>query len=320
MPQQPKILVCPLDWGIGHASRLVPVIRALIRRGAAVHIGATGSPYAFLKGEFPDLPFLDFPGYAISYPGTGKGMALKMMQHAPALLRSIKKEHAMLDQLIQEFGFSGVISDNRYGLYSEKIPAVFITHQVFIQTPWHLGFLNPVIARMNRGFINRFHACWIPDNKGDINLSGALSHKKPLPDNYRFIGPQSRFGELMKSEQHHNSRSLSYDLLVLLSGPEPQRSILEEKILGQVKSLDIRLALVRGKPGSGDKPRKIENGDSFNHLETAVLFRLMSASRLVLARSGYSTIMDLAATGKKAILIPPPGQTEQEYLGKYLGE
>ncbi len=309
-----------MNWGIGHASRLVPVIRALIHRGVAVHIGASGRPYAFLKGEFPDLPFIDFPGYDISYPGTGRSMAMKMMQHAPALLRSIKKEHALLDQLIREYGFSGVISDNRYGLYSDKIPTVFITHQVFIKTPWYLYFLQPLIARLNRDFIERFYVCWIPDNEGDINLSGELSHKKPLSGNYCFIGPQSRFDEMITGDHQNGNQSFSYDLLVLLSGPEPQRSILEEKVLGQVKSLDIKVALVRGQPGSGEKPDNTDNVDFFNHLESAELLGLMNASRLLLARSGYSTIMDLAATGKKAILIPTPGQTEQEYLGKYHGQ
>ena len=320
MAQQPKILVCPLNWGIGHASRLVPVIRSLLHQGAAVYIGASGNPGAFLKGEFPDLPFIDFPGYDITYPGTGWGMAMKMMQHAPALLRSIKKEHAALDKLIRKYGFSGVVSDNRYGLYSDKIPSVFITHQVFIRTPWHLSFLQPIIARLNRGFIDRFNTCWVPDNEGENNLSGALSHKRPLPDNFRFIGPLSRFDDMMTPNQHNNPGPPSYDLLVLLSGPEPQRSILEEKVRDQVKSLGIKVALVRGKPGSGDKPGSIENIDAYNHLESLELLSLMNTSRLVLARSGYSTIMDLAATGKKAILIPTPGQTEQEYLGKYLGE
>ena len=179
---------------------------------------------------------------------------MKMMQHAPALLRSIKKEHAALDKLIREYGFSGVISDNRYGLYSDKIPSVFITHQVFIRTPWYLSYLQPIIARLNRGFINRFHACWIPDNEGAVNLSGALSHKKPLPENFCFIGPLSRFYEMMNNDPFNDTGSPSYDLLVLLSGPEPQRSILEEKVRDQVKSLNIRVALVRGKPGSGEKP------------------------------------------------------------------
>lgn len=318
MAHQPKILVCPLDWGIGHATRMVPVIHALIRQGADVHIGASGRSLAFLQGEFPGLHTFEFPGYEIRYPSNGAGMALKMIQHGPFLLRSIQEEHSKLDQLVREFGFSGIISDNRYGLHSEKVPCIFITHQVFMQTPWHLGFLKPIIHSIIKRYISRFKACWIPDVAGEQNLSGELSHKSRLPGNYQFIGPLSRFNNLNGPAQENHTGSYAYDILVILSGPEPQRTILENQILGEIGTLGINAAMVCGKPGSKDLPESPENCTVFNHLGSQDLLEMIKNSKLVISRSGYSTIMDLATLGKKAVLVPTPGQTEQEYLAKYL--
>jgi uncharacterized protein (TIGR00661 family) len=241
-------------------------------------------------------------------------MAAKMLQQVPSFLRSIKAEHTLLDQLIRQHGFNAVISDNRYGLHSEKIPCVFITHQLFIQTPGHLQFLTPLIDRMNHRFIRKFNVCWIPDMAEEENLSGDLSHKRKLPFNHYFIGPLSRFDRLIR-EDIHDSEPFLYDVLVILSGPEPQRTILEQRLLSEIRDFGLKAAMVCGKPGSNKLPEAPDNCDLFSHLPTGALLDLINRSEVVIARSGYSTIMDLAATGKKAVLVPTPGQTEQEYLG-----
>jgi len=316
MSKKPKILVCPLDWGIGHATRCVPIIKELIRQDAEVTIGVSNRPLAFLQMEFPGLTFINFPGYEISYTSTGNGMVLSMLKQFPGLLRWIRKEHNMLDRLIDEHHFDGIISDNRFGLYSDKIPSIYITHQVFIKTPLHLKFLEPFITRINRNFIQKYHECWIPDIAEQNNLSGDLSHKKPLPSNYHFIGPLSRFDDSLIKNKIRNTDCKNYDVLVLLSGPEPQRSILENKILSEIKNSDITAAIVCGKPEMKDTPKKLGKSDIFPHLETQSLLELIHCSKLVISRSGYSTIMDLAAMGNKAVLIPTPGQTEQKYLAK----
>ena len=242
MKHKPNILVCPLDWGIGHATRCVPIINELNAQNSNVILGASGRSLSFLKKEYPNLQIIDFPGYKFSYPDKGN-MALKMALQAPAILKGIKEEHKVLKKIIQDFAIDAVISDNRYGLYSNSIPSVFMTHQVFIQTPSQLNFLNPILLIKNQGFIHKFDECWIPDFQGDQNLSGDLSHKKSLPDNYHFIGPLSRFS----LNRETKPTEYKYKILVMLSGPEPQRTVLENLLVDQLSSLKIKCAVVLGK-------------------------------------------------------------------------
>ncbi|MCB0804866.1 MAG: hypothetical protein KDC05_03655, partial [Bacteroidales bacterium] len=227
------------------------------------------------------------------------------------LIREIKKEHQTLEKLVEEHQFDAVISDNRYGAYSENVPSVFMTHQLFIRTPAHIKVMEPVLFRMNHHYISRFRECWIPDLPGKENLSGELSHKKAVPANYHFIGPLSRFRGLSK-EIH----DIKYDLLALISGPEPQRSIFEEKILRDLEKSSIKAAILSGKPESMNHRRLNENIEIFSHLGTKELFALINESKLIVSRPGYSTLMDLMSVGAKAVFVPTPGQTEQEYLAE----
>ncbi|MCD4695197.1 MAG: hypothetical protein K8S16_03065 [Bacteroidales bacterium] len=313
MKKRPNVLVCPLDWGIGHATRCVPIIHELINQNTNVILGASNRPQAFLIKEFPDLQFIDFPNYNISYPSGNQGMVLKMMKQLPQFLKSIRKEFLFLKTIIEEHNINMVISDNRYGLYSNKIPSVFITHQVFIKTPEKIKFLEPSMLRFNNKYMKKYTECWIPDHKNEPNLSGMLSHKKPLPENTFFIGPLSRF----KKDKKTRKENFKYDLLVMLSGPEPQRTNLENKVIDQLQTLDVKSVMVCGKPEVLKEKTKIKNIHIFPHLESDRLQQLIMDSEIILSRPGYSTIMDLAALGKKAIFIPTPGQTEQEYLAAY---
>jgi uncharacterized protein (TIGR00661 family) len=307
----PTILVCPLDWGIGHATRCVPVIKILLAKGANVIIAADGRPLLVLQQEFPQLVFANFPGYRFSYPHSGS-MALKMLIQVPGILQGIRKENKMLQALIDKFHVDAVISDNRFGVFSTRIPSVFITHQLFIRTKWTWGFLEPLLNVLNWRYISRFDACWIPDFEGEDNLSGMLSHYRELPDRFCFIGPQSRFGQNDKSQQNQQ-----YDVLALLSGPEPQRTILQEKLIPMLNESGLKCGMVLGTPEKKTGQDSIENLTLFHHLDSESLQNLILSSEIVISRSGYSTVMDLAALGKKAIFIPTPGQTEQEYLAKY---
>ncbi len=314
MIKKQKIFVCPLDWGIGHATRSVPVIRELISQQAEVLLGASGRSFDFLKREFPDLQMIDFPGYTLTYPTKGS-MALMMLKQSPGLIREIKKEHLVLEELVNQYKFDAVISDNRYGAYSEKVPSVFMTHQLFIRTPAHLKVLEPVLYKMNQNYISRFGECWIPDFMGENNLSGELSHKKALPENHHFIGPLSRFSGV-KAEKEEKL----YDLLALISGPEPQRSIFEEKILRELKNSTIKAAVLSGKTESMIQSQMNDNIEIYSHLDTNSLYKLIHQSKVMLSRPGYSTLMDLAAIGAKAIFVPTPGQTEQEYLAEKMNK
>jgi UDP:flavonoid glycosyltransferase YjiC (YdhE family) len=311
-----KVLVCPLDWGLGHATRDVMLIRELLYSGYEVTIGADKAPLRILRENFPELPYLVIPSFEIKYPYKGSWMVLKMFANIPKILLGIFREHQMLKKIIKANNFQMVISDNRYGLFGKKIYSIFITHQLRIQLPYFLKWAGFILQFINYRFIKRFNECWIPDFAGSENLSGILSHPSKIPSNAKYIGLLSRFrdsaiGPSTNLEFHDN-----YDILIILSGPEPQRGILERKLSGQLAGTNYRVIMVLGKPEHKIFERSA-NITIINHLNSNEMELLISKIPIVIARAGYSTMMDLACLNKTAIIIPTPGQTEQEYLGLY---
>lgn len=361
--QLPFVLVCPLNWGLGHATRCVPVIRAFSQAGAQVGVAGDGPALAFLKASFPTgVSFYRLPGKTITYSRSrgGLSMALKLMWQFPGLLCSVFTEHRRLRALIRKTGAGIVISDNRYGLYSSMAIAIFMGHQLFLRAPKGLGWMEGLINKVNHRYINRFHHCWVPDFPGPENLSGELSHRpggkpegatadapsigppsvkpppaafaRPLPvrgtpaGHIRFVGSLSRFSG-MNPERQKNPLPAGFPVsfyLVLLSGPEPQRGLLERELDSQFSTAGHAVVFVRGVVigGSSGSARKSSNPKAiwYDHLPDPPLAWLIGNSRLVVCRSGYSTIMDLSVFGKRALLVPTPGQTEQEYLGRLMEE
>lgn len=305
-----RVLVCPLDWGLGHATRCVPIIRELLKRDIKVLIAADGRPLSFLQKEFPTLEYIVFAGYSVSYSNTLR-MELNMLSQSPQILFKIKEERIELDQIIEKYKVDAVISDNRFGCYSSKVPSIFITHQLMIKCPAALKFLEPLLHLMNLHFINHFNECWIPDSESEPTLSGDLSHHYPLPSNTYFIGPLSRF-----IKKPSDVRKEGDYILVIFSGPEPQRTLLEDKILHQAIKINEKFIVVRGITEKIETFNLGDNVTVHNHVETEALQELMKNSKLIITRSGYSSIMDLAILEKKAVLIPTPQQTEQIYLAK----
>jgi predicted glycosyltransferase len=301
------ILVAVLDWGLGHAARMTPVIKHLEAMGQRVILGVSGNALKFLKHEFRDKEFIELPAYNPVYHER-LSMGMSMALQTPKFLKAIYDEHRLLEQIVKEYRIDGIISDNRYGMFHETVPCVLITHQLFIQTSASQTLLKPILNKINFSFINRFNFCWIPDvGEAGNNFSGNLSHGN-IPKHCRFIGLLSRFEKKELPEL--------YDALILLSGPEPQRTVLEQKIIAQLFINKIRALLVRGVIDDSviELPKNIivKNFLSGNELEDAI-----NSSKVVLARSGYSTAMDLIKTGSEGIFIPTPGQTEQEYLAEY---
>jgi uncharacterized protein (TIGR00661 family) len=311
------VLVCPLDWGIGHATRCVPVIRMFQQKGFRVVIAADGRPLEFLKREFPGIPFRIFPGAKIRYPERS-GFTWRMVRLAPRFLLQILREHRMLAKLLDRETADVVVSDNRYGLWSKRCHTILVTHQLSIEVPKGLRWAQPVLERMIRWFAGRFDACWIPDFEHPVGLAGRLSHPPKLPPNALYTGILSRFS---LREIFHDPRNPSgFEILVLLSGPEPQRTILEKKLIGQLMNTDLKTAIVRGITEKSETEDLSPHIRMFSHLETPALRAVLDEVLVVIARSGYSSIMDLVSMGKRAIFIPTPGQTEQEYLAKHLME
>ncbi|MFH0865092.1 MAG: glycosyltransferase [Bacteroidota bacterium] len=309
-----NILICPLDWGLGHATRCVPIIREFMEKGANVILAASNRPLAFLKKEFPDLAFIDFPGYNIRYP-RNSSMAFSMLRSALRITKAIRGERKLLDKIIRENKIDIVVSDNRFGLYNKKAYCIYMTHQVMIKCPPSLTFLEYFLYRKHRSYITKYNECWIPDFEEGMSLSGILSHKYAAHKNTFFVGPLSRFSPITNEEKKTDKIC---DVMVILSGPEPQRTIFEAIVINQALSIKkLKLLIVRGITEDECESRYTENVRMISHLETVAMRKAIIESELVICRPGYSSIMDLALLNKKAVFVPTPGQTEQEYLAKF---
>ncbi len=303
------ILVAPLDWGLGHATRCIPIIRALLNIGHKVIIGAEGAQLILLKQEFPAIKFVELRGYRVTYSKKNIFLSLKIIAQIPSIVRTIYAENKWLKKIVEKEKIDLIIADNRFGLYHKTIPSIFITHQLVIKATFK--WLEQLIQSINYKFINRFTECWVPDIKGVHNIAGILSHPPKLPlIPVQYINLLSRFQPKTTIQK--------YELCILLSGPEPQRSLLEEKILLSIATINTTILLVRGKPDSNQILLVPNNVTVVNHLSTHLLGEAIQQSEFILSRSGYTTIMELLALKKKMILIPTPSQTEQEYLAKNL--
>jgi UDP-N-acetylglucosamine transferase subunit ALG13 len=314
-----RILVAPLDWGLGHATRCMPIIKELLANDCDVWLAGEGIQETLLRSEFPELPFLPLAGYRVEYSRSKKGLLWKMIQQIPKIISIIRKEHKWLKKMIATHGFDAVIADNRFGLYHHKIPTIFITHQLSIKSD--LGkWSERILQRWNYKYINRFIECWIPDIANENNLAGELSHPLINPAiPVKWIGLLSRFEKdsansftLPVSNEDNNH------LLFILSGPEPQRSILEDKIINEVSHYSYTATIVRGLPSSLSVIPSTGMIKFYNHLPAMELNEEIIKAEWVISRCGYSTVMDLVKLQKKSILIPTPGQTEQEYLARHL--
>ena len=308
-----RILVAPLDWGLGHATRCIPIIKELLENDCDVWLAGEGDQEALLRSEFPELSFLSLAGYKVDYSKTSKGFLWKLLMQMPRILSSIRTEHRWLKRAMKVHEFDAVISDNRFGLYNSRVPSIFITHQLTIKSPlgkWSEGILQ----KWNYRYIDRFRECWVPDHIGENNLAGMLSHPAVKPHvALKYIDPLSRF-------EKKDQQEMKGQLLFILSGPEPQRTILENKIINEVSHYPGTAAIARGLPSSQSVIPSTGMIKFYNHLSAKELNDEIEKADWVISRSGYSTIMDLAKLQKKSILIPTPGQTEQEYLAKNLSE
>ena len=304
-----RILLAPLDWGLGHATRCIPIVRSLQENGHEVVLAADGAAAALLSSEFPGIEIKSLKGYGIRY---SKNASLfgSMLQQLPGILNSIRYEQQWLSKLLQKEEFHLVISDNRPGFYSKQIPSVYITHQLLINSgkgKW----LNRLLQQLHSRYMNNFNSVWVPDLAGNDNLAGELAHP-PMP----LVQPVY-LGLL--SRMNATTTELKYDLMIMLSGPEPQRTILEEKLIDQLSTYTKTVLLVRGLPEQHSSTLQLPSHITVhNHLPAAALQEAMCSSQLIICRSGYTTLMDLIRLKKKAVLIPTPGQPEQEYLAEYM--
>jgi predicted glycosyltransferase len=311
-----KILFSPLNWGLGHAVRSVPVLHELTSQGSDIILAGDGLSFEFLKQEFPSCKHIPLSSFKIKY-SKSNSQVMAMILAFPKIVLSFIKDHRQLQHIIDSEKIDLVISDNRFGFFSKKCPCVYITHQLTIRMPSNLYYLEPFFRKIHQKLITRYTYCWIPDEKDFPNLSGSLSHCGQLPFNTEFIGILSRF-----TKKDTSFESPAFDYLFLLSGVEPQRSILEEKIISGWKAFiqetNFQGILVRGIEKHSVMLAPLPNLKIYNQLSGNELESVLNNSNVIVCRSGYTSIMELASLGKKTILVPTPGQPEQEYLGRYV--
>ncbi len=305
---QQKVIISALDWGLGHATRMIPIVRHFIANDWKIILASSGEAAALWLQQFPDLEFIELPAYDFEY--SRKSMIANVISQLPKLKKAIGNEHEIINELVENHKPNLIISDNRYGVYHADVHSVFITHQLQIIPPVSLSFTQDILRKMHEQFIKKFDQVWVPDFDGKDNLSGKLSHGFNTALDVKYIGPLSRFS--IAKLNGRTSKELP-NILVLISGPEPSRSNFEKLIIQQLSNYDGESVLLRGKPSEGEiEPNG--NIDIYNHLSDDKLLKIIEKSDLIIARSGYSTIMDLFYLKKQAIFVPTPGQTEQGYL------
>ncbi len=316
-----KILVAPLDWGLGHATRTIPLIRKFLLQGAEVDLAVSGKMSALYRGEFPDLTQLEIPGYGIRYPKRGFEMPFWLLANYRRIARVIRGEHEIAERLVRERGYDVILSDNRFGFYAAGAKNIYMTHQLRIAFPGPFSALEGLGVAWHRRRMQAFDEIWVPDYAEAPGLAGKLSHVR-YPECFakkvKFIGPQSRFAKecLLRPTAERPERE--FDLLAILSGPEPMRTSFENLVLQAFAKIPGKHAVVRGLPGESELPIAPPNVTLFNHLETGVLAKTVKSAKGIVSRPGYSTVMDLECLGAKCIFVPTPGQTEQVYLGHVL--
>lgn len=300
-----KVLVAPLNWGLGHATRCIPIIKALLEFGCQPILGGDGASLDLLRKEFPSLDFYELPSSGVAYAKSPIFLKYKLLLQSPKIIRTIAAEKKCVEEIHKRENLQGIISDNRFGLRSDKVPSVYISHQLNVLS----GNTSYLTTKAHRYLISKFDECWIPDFRTS-DLSGELSKNTHQTESIKYIGPLSRFTRQKADKKQ--------DIIAILSGPEPQRSMLEEKLRSELKSFKGKAMIIQGLVADKQRIRIEGNLSIVNYMLHTELRDAIESSRLVVSRSGYSSIMDLYALEAKAFFIPTPGQFEQEYLARHL--
>ena len=304
--EQKTILVAPLNWGLGHATRCIPIIKALLENNYIPIIASDGIALALLKKEFPNVQTLELPSYQIEYAKKGQNFKWKLLKNSLKTLKAVRQEKKITKNWIEKYAIDGIISDNRLGVFSRKVPSVYITHQLNVLT----GNTTWITSKIHQYVMNKYTECWVPDLAGSLNLTGKLGHIDIPNLNIKYIGPLSRLEKKLVPKK--------YDLLVILSGPEPQRGILKDKLKKEIIRFEGNVIFIEGNVEWEQKIVVKGNVTYYNFMNSTAMEQAFNESEMVLCRSGYTTIMDLAILRKKAFFIPTPGQYEQEYLAEKL--
>ncbi len=306
--------MAPLDWGLGHATRTIPVIREFLSRGWTVDLAVSGSVSALYEKEFPGLRRIRIPGYAIRYPARGFEMPFWLLKNYRRIANVIRDEHLIAESLVKVNAYDAVFSDNRFGFYSSRAHSVYLTHQARIAFPSPFSIFEDLGVAWHSRKMSHFDSLWIPDFPEFPGLAGKLSHVSTNRV-LEFVGPLSRFSGLELPSPPSDKK---FRFAAILSGPEPMRTSFEKALLAAFEKIPGEHLLVRGLPGSSEIPFSPKNVTVYNHLDTVAFSKAIQNAESVVSRPGYSTVMDMIYLGADCIFVPTPGQTEQVYLGKAL--
>ncbi|MCQ2227574.1 MAG: hypothetical protein MJZ01_06690 [Bacteroidales bacterium] len=304
-----RILVSPLDWGLGHASRLSPVVQHYLSNGDEVVIAGQGRSLMLLQSDFPTLKNLQLKSFSPRFCKKAPQWLAISLQ-LPVFFWRIISEYRETRKIVANENIDLIISDNRYGVRSRQCKSILITHQLSPKAAsWAPVWFNTVLARGIAWFANSFDEIWIPDEKPfPDGLAGDLANPRFIKTKVKTIGLLSRL-----KASGITTHNISH--LAIISGPEPQRTIFENKIASLFQKKNGPKVIIRGI--TENQCESEENGiKMINSANPEQLSELISAAENIYCRSGYSTIMDLRALGRQAFLCPTPGQAEQEYLCK----
>ena len=308
-----RILIAPLNWGLGHATRCIPLIRQYLNEGADVILGGTGESLQLLRKHFPALTSVELAPLALRY-SKGTNQIGAMLRALPQFLRFYRGNRKRVEEIVRTMGIDMVVADNCFGVYSNQCKSVYMTHQLHICLPQGLKWLEPMGDWLHARLYAHYDEIWVPDNEtGDV-LSGKLGHPSRVDARVKYIGPLSRFS---KNNMPRDEKAQSeYEIVAVLSGLEPQRTLFEQKIVNRFSDSEKRVLIVRGKTSEPNVRLTHKHITLVPSMDDETLQKVLYGAELIIARSGYSTIMDLWALGllNKAELHPTPGQSEQEYL------
>jgi hypothetical protein len=312
--KQTRVCISPLDWGLGHATRCIPLIKAFQSLGYKVFIASDGNQAILLKQAFPEVEFLSIRGYQVHYTKNKQFLFFALLLQLPKIIYCVVHEQRWLKKIQRQYEFDLIVSDNRFGFFQKKIPSVFITHQLNLQTPYK--WTSALYQRILYNWLKNFDCCWIPDIQAAPGLSGDLAHPKKMPTTpYWYMGLLSRIENIETKEPINENNEIEF--LGIVSGPEPQRSIFEKQLWEQGNSLGKKFVVVAGIPNNPSYNKSSSFGSLYHHLSVEELVQKIQVAKFIICRGGYTSLMELAAFNKSLILVPTPGQTEQIYLAKH---
>ena len=308
-----KVLVAPLDWGLGHATRCVPVVREFLNQGAEVELAVVRSNATLLRGFFQELRQRLAPSYNIVYPKHGYNMGLWLAKNGVHLRKVMNYEHRFAEKMVERYHYDVLVSDNRFGFYSRHAKSIYMTHQRRIAFPKVLSAFEPVGMLWHASVMKHFDEVWVPDLPEFPGYAAGLSHVNKSPVPVKYVGALSRFENHLGTETPRN-----YKFVAIVSGVEPARSRFESLLRNVLAKVPGRHAIILGKPVLGVKSWSEGNIDFHTHLPDREFAEAVRGAQWVVSRGGYSTVMDMAVLGAKCIFVPTPGQYEQVILAQDL--